>query len=116
MINPYDSPKMPAHLSDKGGDKGKGGSRWWRFAIAGTIGPASAWVVCIGSAKIIMELLGLYESTVSFLLGLPGLIIAIIVAGFAVSFGHRLTAMVIFLFWLGAAVLEVWVTAAFLYG
>ena len=112
MSNPYDSSAVSGYISNKRGCR----SRWWHFAIAGTIGPASVWVVCGGSANIVMETLGLYESTVSFLLGLPGLIIAIIVAGFAVSFGHRLTGIVIFLFWLGVALLQAWVTAAFLYG
>ena len=78
---------MSRYISNKRGCR----SRWWQFAIAGTIGPVSIWFICGGFANIVMETLGLYESTVSFLLGLPGLIIAIIVAGFAVSFGHRLT-------------------------
>lgn len=88
----------------------------WIGGLIGTIGPVSIWFICDGFANIVMETLGLYESTVSFLLGLPGLIIAIIVTGFAVSFRHRLTGIVIFLFWLGVALLQAWVTAAFLYG
>lgn len=114
MINPYMATE-PSDLAAEKQDlnhKINPKSRWWWFAILGAIAPSFAWVVCIGFLNY-APFFGINETTYNLLLGIPGLIIAIIMAVFTFNFGYSRTAASIAVFWLLIALLQVWITLAF---
>ena len=117
MINPYIATKPNDVDAKKRHPRREIGpqSDWRWFAIAGAIGPAIAWVICIGFLND-HSAFGLNETMYNLLIGIPGLLVAIAVAKFALQFGHTSIATVSVIFWLTIELLQVWLTLAFING
>ena len=117
MINPYIATKPNELDAKKRHPKPEIGpqSHWRWFAIAGALGPAVAWVICVGFLNYAPSL-GVNETMYNLILGIPSVLIAITLGIIALNFGHTRIAIVSVIFWLAIELLQVWLTLAFING